>query len=138
MMDYNGDGVYNRVPLAPNNSERSFTTNPIVASELGTNAVTTEKIVNNAVTDDKIGTRAITDVAASYTLVSIAAKTLTNWLTGIYANLKYILQNMQTKIIEAPVMLTFATSLSIDMSQSLNYILNISDNTTLSFNNITP
>lgn len=37
-----------------------------------------------------------------------------------------------------PVNLTFAQSLNVDMSQSLNYVLTLTDNCTLSFSNLTP
>jgi hypothetical protein len=57
-MDYNGDGIYNFVPIAPYSSEdaeqRDFNTSPIVAGELASNAVTTAKIVDGAVTSAKL------------------------------------------------------------------------------------
>jgi hypothetical protein len=64
MMDYNGDGIYNWVPVTLINtsgggSARDFYTNPLLQGELSTNAVSTEKIVDASVTSDKLTTASV-------------------------------------------------------------------------------
>jgi hypothetical protein len=61
MADYNGDGVYNWVPLAPNNIiARDFFVRPITSNELETDAVTTIKILDANVTANKLATDSVT------------------------------------------------------------------------------
>jgi hypothetical protein len=73
MADYNGDEVYNWVPLAPNNIvARNFTTNPILSSELSTDAVTTAKIVDANVTTVKLADLAVTNAKLAANAVETA------------------------------------------------------------------
>jgi hypothetical protein len=55
--------------------------------------ITSSKLAPDSVIDAKIGERTLVDEAESDSLISIAAKTLTQWLQGIRNNLKYLLNH---------------------------------------------
>jgi hypothetical protein len=59
--DYNGDGIYNWVPLVSYNSgaQRNFTTSPIQSYEINVNAVTSAKIAADAVGATQLSTSAV-------------------------------------------------------------------------------
>lgn len=86
MMDNNGDGIYNWVPISLLNTvDRDFFVQPIVRDELNTDAVSTVKIVDKNVTepklaDDAVSTRTI--VNNSITSEKIADGAITTTLIG--------------------------------------------------------
>jgi hypothetical protein len=54
--------------------------------------ITAEKLDAGAVTDAKIGTRTLEDQTADGTLISVIAKTFSEWLQGIRNNLKHVFE----------------------------------------------
>ena len=59
--------------------------------------VLTDLLLDNEVTDPKIGNRILADQGADATLITVAAKNLTQWLQGIRNNLKWLFTNAATK-----------------------------------------
>jgi hypothetical protein len=64
-LDYNGDGIYNWVPVIElGDTGRDFTADPLTAGELATNAVTETKIAEGAVTLAKQADVSLTGITA--------------------------------------------------------------------------
>jgi hypothetical protein len=84
-LDYNGDGIYNWVPVIElGDTGRDFTADPLTAGELGTNAVTETKIANSAVTLAKQADVSLTGITAD---TADFATTISGSFTEVFTSL---------------------------------------------------
>jgi hypothetical protein len=84
-LDYNGDGIFNWVPVIElGDTGRDFTADPLTAGELGTNAVTETKIANGAVTLAKLASVNLTGIMAD---AADYATTISGSFTEVFTSL---------------------------------------------------